>query len=635
MINGKGSFVCVGLIEHFRMSFVSTRLASTFSRQPVKPNIKTIPGCISFLQSFAQHVNLSKGKELHSWMLRHNLLTSPLAVTSLINMYSKCNHMSHAVSVFESLGSFRNVYAYNAIIAGFVGNKLYDEGFNFYLDMRSQGVAPDKFTFPCVIKGCSDVVEIRKIHALLFKYGLNLDVFIGSALVNCYLKFKSINDAYIVFDDLPVRDVVLCNAMINGFVHIGEFKMALQVFRMMNEGETMPNNFTVTGCLSALTMSGDLDNGYAMHGFVIKKGYESVLAVSNALMDMYGKCKCLDDVLLIFHDMAEKDIFSWNTLLSVHQQSGDYHGTMDLFHRMLDAGVRPDLVTITTVLPACPPLAALLHVKEIHRYMIANGMGSCRNINDFENLLVNNVLLDAYTKCGSMKYAYQVFNCMTLKDVASWNIMIMGYGMHGRGSEALSMFDFMCADRITPDEITFVGVLSACSHSGFLSRGREYLSQMESVYGLVPTIEHYACVIDMLGRAGQLDEAYELLVTMPIESNAVAWRCFLAACGLHGNASLAEVAAKNLLELDPDHCGSYVLMSNVYGASGRYEEVSDVRLTMRGQNIKKKPGYSWIEVNNVIHFFVNADRDHPEANSIYDSLDSLMVPLCERYALSV
>lgn len=316
-------------------------------------------------------------------------------------------------------------------------------------------------------------------------------------------------------------------------------------------------------------MSGDLDNGYVMHGFVIKKGFESVLEVSNALIDMYGKCKCLVDAILIFDCMAEKDIFSWNTLLSVHQQVGDYHGTMELFHRMLNGGVRPDLVTVTTVLPACPPLAALLHVKKIHKYMIANGMGICRSTNDFENLLVNNTLLDVYVKCGSMRYACLVFDSMTLKDVASWNIMIMGYGMNGHGNEALSMFDFMCADRIAPDEVTFVGVLSACGHSGFLSRGREYLSQMESVYGLVPTIEHYACVIDMLGRAGKLDEAYELLVTMPIESNAVAWRCFLAACNLHGNACLAEVAAKNLLELDPDHYGSYVLMSNAYGASGR------------------------------------------------------------------
>lgn len=247
MSKGRTSLVPAS-IEHFRMPLVSHRLASTSSIHPSDRNINTIPGCISFLQSYAQQSSLSKGKELHSWMLRHNLLTSPLSVTSLINMYSKCNFMSYALSVFESLGNFRNVYAYNAIIAGCVGNNMYNKGFKLYLDIRCRGISPDKFTFPCVIKGCSEVVEMRKIHALLFKCGLELDAFIGSALLNCYLKFRAVDDAYKVFDDLPARDVVMCNAMINGFVHIGEFRMALEVFRLMTEGEATPNNFTLTGC---------------------------------------------------------------------------------------------------------------------------------------------------------------------------------------------------------------------------------------------------------------------------------------------------------------------------------------------------------------------------------------------------
>ncbi|XP_019107397.2 pentatricopeptide repeat-containing protein At3g14730 isoform X1 [Beta vulgaris subsp. vulgaris] len=623
-------------VAYFRHSFYRLKFASISSLQPSEPNVHTFPGCISFLQLFARHSNLYSGKELHSWMLKHDFLDSPLSITSLINMYSKCYHMPYALSVFLTSKNLHNVYTYNAIISGYVGNSLNEEGFQLYMYMRHQGVQPDKFTFPCAIKGCSEVVEVKKIHALLFKFGLGLDVYIGSALVNCYLKFRAMDEAYCVFDELIVRDVVLWNAMINGYVRIEEFRMALDIFRRMYKDDVMPNNFTATGVLSALAMSADVDNGCAVHCFVIKKGYESVVAVSNALIDMYGKCKCVDAAFRIFELMAEKDLFSWNTLISVHEQSGDHHGTLDLFHRMLDTGARPDLVTLTTVLPACSHLAALLHVKEIHRYMIVNGFGCSKNVDGFDNLLVNNALMDVYVKCGSMRYADRVFNKMDVRDVASWNIMIMGFGMHGLGNEALSMFDLMCSENIAPDEISFIGILSACSHGGFLTRGREYLSQMESVYGLVPTIEHYACVVDMLGRAGQLDEAYELLLTMPIESNAVIWRAFLAACRLHGNPYFAEVAAKHIYELDPEHCGSYVLMSNIYGASGQYEVVSDLRLTMKGQNIKKKPGYSWVEVNNSVHIFANGDHDHPEANSIYASLDSLIAPLCEHgYALSV
>lgn len=615
---------------------VSLGFASFSCLKPFQPNIATIPGCISFLQLFAQHSNLYKGKELHSWMLRHNLLDSPLSITSLINMYSKCNHMSYAFSVFLISKNIRNVYTYNAIIAGYIGNNLNQEGFGLYMHMRHQGVQPDKFTFPCAIKGCAEVVEVKKIHALLFKFGLESDVFIGSALVNCYLKLRAMTEAYYVFGELPVRDVVLWNSMINGYVHIEEFRMALEIFRMMNEDDTIPNNFTFTGVLSALAMSADINNGRSMHGFVIKRGYESVVSVSNTLIDMYGKCKYVDDAAKIFEYMVEKDIFSWNTLLSVLEQSGDHHGTVEFFHRMLDVGARPDLITVTIVLPACSNLAALLHVKEIHRYMIVNGLGNSSNVNEFDKLLVNNTLMDVYVKCGSMRYAYMVFDKMNIRDVASWNIMIMGFGMHGHGKEALSMFDFMCAEKIAPDVVTFIGVLSACSHAGLLSQGREYLLQMESLYGLVPTIEHYACVVDMLGRAGQLDEAYELLLTMPIDSNAVAWRAFLAACQIHGNTYFAEVAAKHIFELDPKHCGNYVLMSNVYGATGQYEAASNLRLTMKGQKINKKPGSSWIEVNNRVHIFITGDQDHPEASSIYASLDSLIAPLCEHgYALSV
>ncbi|XP_021767415.1 pentatricopeptide repeat-containing protein At3g14730-like [Chenopodium quinoa] len=633
MFYGRSNLFSAVVASRTRFRFLG--VASISSLQPFEPNIETIPGCISFLQMFAKNSNLYKGKELHSWMFKHDLLGSPLSITSLINMYSKCDHISYALSVFLTSKDIHNVYTYNAIIAGFVGNNLNDEDFELYVDMRHQGLQPDKFTFPCAIKGCSEVVEVKKIHALLFKFGLESDVFIGSALVNCYLKFRAMSESYNVFNELLVRNVVLWNAMINGYVHIEEFEMALEIFRKTNEDGSLPNNFTATGVLSALAMSADIINGRSMHGFVIKKGYESVVSVSNTLIDMYGKCKCVDDASRIFECMAEKDLFSWNTILSVHEQSGDQHGAVELFHRMLDAGARPDLVTITIVLPACSHLAALLHAKEIHRYMIVNGLGSSKTVSDFDHLLVNNTLMDVYVKCGTMRYAYMVFDKMIFRDVASWNIMIMGFGMHGQGNEALSMFDFMCAEKIAPDEVTFIAILSACSHAGLLRQGREYLSQMESVYGVVPTIEHYACVVDMLGRAGQLDEAYELLLAMPIESNAVVWRAFLAACRLHGNSTFAEVAAKHINELDPEHCGSYVLMSNIYGAAGQYEAVSDLRLTMKGQNINKNPGYSWIEVNNSVHIFVTGDQNHPEANSIYASLDSLIAPLCEHgYALS-
>lgn len=520
------------------------------------------------------------------------------------------------------------MFAYNAVIAGFIANGLARHGFEFYRRMRLTGVVPDKFTFPCVIRACSGVLEVRKIHGLVVKFGLELDVYIGSALVNTYLKLGLMDEAQEVFDELPVKDVVLWNAMVNGFAQIGRLEEALVVFRMMGEEGVVPSRFTVTGVLSIFAVMGDFDNGRAVHGFAMKMGYDSGIEVLNALIDMYGKCKCIGDALEIFEMMIEKDIYSWNSIMAVHEQCGDLDGTLRLFDRMLSAGVLPDLVTITTVLPVCSHLAALMHGREIHGYMIKNGLE--KDVNEHvDDVQMTNAVMDMYAKCGSMRNAYMIFDKMRNKDVASWNIMIKGYGMHGYGSKALDMFSDMCEARIPLDEVSFVGVLSACSHAGLVREGRDFLRQMKSKYGVVPNIEHYTCVVDMLGRAGHLQEAYELVLEMPIETNPVVWRALLAACRLHGNQDLAEVAAQKVNELDPGHSGNYVLMSNIYVANGRYEEVSEVRHTMRQQNVKKTPGCSWIELKNGVHAFITGDRAHPKANFIYAELDSLTARLRE------
>ncbi|KAI4295401.1 hypothetical protein L6164_035450 [Bauhinia variegata] len=622
----------------FRVYLIKpTRLFLCFScspsSKPVFHSSYDPPTCISSLQACADHKNISKGKEIHSFLLKNGFLSSPLSVTSLINMYSKCNLMNHALKVFNyPTHDDKNVFAYNAIIAGFIANGFSGDGFEFYKKMRLVGIVPDKFTFPCVIRSCGDVMvalEVKKTHGLVFKLGLELDVFVGSALVNTYLKIELIVEAQKVFEELPVRDVVLWNSMVNGFAQIGRFHEALEVFRRMRENGVIPSRYTVTGVLSIFSMIEDFDNGRIVHGFVTKMGYDSGVAVSNALIDMYGKCKCVSVALNIFEAMDAKDIFSWNSIISVHQQCGDYDGTLRLFDRMLGNWVSPDLVTVTTVLPACSHLAALMHGREIHGYMIVNGLGKDGNSNVFNDIMVNNAVMDMYAKCGNMRDARMVFDLMREKDVASWNIMIMGYGMHGYGDEALNIFYHMCQSQQAPDEITFVGLLSACSHVGKVKKGRDFLAEMESTYGVCPTIEHYTCVIDMLGRAGQLKEAYELLLTMPIKANPVGWRALLAACRLHKNTEMAEIAARNVIELEPEHCGNYVLMSNVYGVVGRYEEVSEVRHTMRQQNVKKTPGCSWIELMNGVHVFITGDRTHPETDTIYDGLYSLTALLQE------
>ncbi|EOY26070.1 Pentatricopeptide repeat (PPR) superfamily protein, putative [Theobroma cacao] len=608
----------------------SSKFSSSSSPTPQRYTLST---CIASIQSCFHQKNLTGGKQLHAYMLRNGFLqASPASLTSLINMYSKCNQMTHALSLFQTTIQNPNIFSFNAIISGFVTNEDPLKGLNFYREMRVLGVLPDKYTFPCLLKGCCDimeVLEVRKIHGLVFKLSLDLDLYVGSGLVKCYLKFLFTEDAEKVFDELLVRDVVLWNAMVNGYAQVGRFDEALGMFRKMClEGVEM-SSFTVTGVLSVFAMIGDFENGRAVHGVVMKMGYDSSITVSNALIDMYGKCKFVGEALEIFKMMAERDIFSWNSIMSVHVQCGDHDETLRLFGRMLRDGIRPDLITLTTVFPSCTQMAALMHGRVIHGYMIINGLSKDGNSEDIGDVLINNGIMDMYAKCGSMREAYLVFDKMSHKDVASWNILIMGYGMHGFGSEALDMFSLMCESDFKPDDVTFVGVLSACSHGGFVSLGRQILGQMKSRYGVVPTIEHYTCVVDMLGRAGQLEEAYQLALTSPTEANAVVWRALLAACRLHGNSDMAEVAAKHVFQLEPEHCGSYVLMSNVYVAAGKYEEVLDVRNMMRQQNVRKLPGCSWIELKNGVHAFINGDCTHPGSSSIYDGLHSLTALLHE------
>ncbi|KAJ9135888.1 hypothetical protein P3X46_033013 [Hevea brasiliensis] len=542
--------------------------------------------------------------------------------------------MNQALLVFNSTPDYdRNVFTHNAIISGFVSNGLPRYGFEFYKEMRRLGVLPDKVTFPCLIKGLCEIMEVyevKNIHGLAFKLGLELDVFVGSALISAYLKFELMDEAHELFDRMPERDVVLWNSMVNGCAQTGKFNEALGIFRKMRKEGVTISGFTATGVLSVFAVTGDFDKGRMVHGFVIKIGFGSDVSICNALIDMYGKCKFVANALEIFETMDDRDIFSWNSIISVTEQSGDHDGTLRLFNRMFDDGICPDLLTIKTVLPACSHVAALMHGREIHRYMIVNELAKDGKSGDVNNVLLNNAILDMYAKCGSMRDAHLVFNKMICKDVASWNIMIMGYGMHGYGNEALGLFSQMCDAGVEPNEVTFVGVLSACSHAGFVIQGQEFLRQMELKYGVVPTIEHYACIIDMLGRAGQLEEAYKLAQTMPVKANTVAWRALLAACQLHCNADLAEVVARQVFELDPGHCGSYVLMSNVYVTAGQYEEVLDVRHTMRQQNVKKAPGCSWIELKNGLHTFITSDQTHPEANCIYLVLHLLTSRLREQ-----
>ncbi|EOA32077.1 hypothetical protein CARUB_v10015323mg [Capsella rubella] len=616
--------------DHFSAIKLSSALASLYStvsgrieEHQKRYEYHNVATCIATLQRCAQRNDSGTGQKIHGFMVRKGFLEdSPRAVTSLVNMYAKCGLMRRAVTVFD--GSERDVFGYNALISGFVVNGSPFDAMEMYREMRAKGILPDKYTFPSLLKGCDamELSDVQKVHGLAFKLGLDSDCYVGSGLVTSYSKFMSVEDAQKVFDELPDRDdSVLWNALVNGYSQIFRFEDALTVFSKMREEGVGMSRHTITSVLSGFTVSGDLDNGRSVHGLAVKMGSDSDIVVSNALIDMYGKSKKLEKATRIFEAMDERDIFTWNSILCVNDYCGDHDGTLALFKNMLRSGIRPDIVTLTTVLPTYGRLAALDQGREIHGYMTVSGL---QNRNSSNQFFIHNSLMDMYVKCGDLRDARMIFDLMRVKDSASWNIMINGYGVQSCGELALDMFSCMCRAGVKPDEITFVGLLQACSHSGFVDEGRSFFAQMETVYNIPPTSDHYTCVIDMLGRANKLEEAYELAVSMPICDNPVVWRSILSSCRLHGNTDLALVAGKRLYELEPEHCGGYVLMSNVYVKAGKYMEVLDVRDTMRQQNVKKTPGCSWIGLKTGVHTFFTGDKTHPELKSIHAWLNQLI-----------
>lgn len=428
-------------------------------------------------------------------------------------------------------------------------------------------------------------------------------------MVNAYLKLGFVVDAEIVFDEMPVRDVVLWNSMVNGFAQMGWFSYAREYFNRMLEEGMVPSRFTLTGILSVFTSTADLNSGRRIHALVVKTGYGLDVVISNSLIDLYGKCHAVEDAEEVFESMLERDIFSWNSIISAFEYSADHQKALQLFGQMLHVGVQPDSITVAAILPACSQLAALAHGQETHAYLLRKGIRG--------DVFVDNALIDMYAKCGALEDARNLFDEMPERDVASWNIMIDAYASHGQGEDSLKLFTAMTA---APDEVTLVAVLSACSHSGLLQAGMKIFEQMK----VMPAAEHYLCMVDMFGRAGMLEKAKEMALAAEKACGVKGWRAYIAACKERGEMERAVEAADRVLEVEPEGSGAWVMAANAYGWAGKYKEVADLRGEMRRRGVRKVPGCSWVEVaGHGVQAFFTGERCHPQAEAIYAVIHEL------------
>ncbi|MCL7030808.1 hypothetical protein MKW94_007303 [Papaver nudicaule] len=523
-----------------------------------------------------------------------------------------------------------NIYAWNRVIAELARNGDSIEALKAFSSLRKLSLKPNRSTFPCTIKACSaisDVTSGKQTHQQSLVFGYENDLFVSSALIDMYSKCHELNDARKLFDTILHRNVVSWTSMITGYVQNDSAHKAISLFKdFLNEnefnGELLMDPVVMVSVLSACSRVSELGITKGVHGFVIKNGYEEELNVGNTLMDAYAKCGDTGASKRVFDKMSWRDVVSWNSIIAIYAQNGQSMEALKVFFEMLKRGdVSYNVVTLTTVLLACAHSGALHLGKCIHELVIKMGLE--------ENVVMSTSIIDMYCKCGKIKMARKTFDGMKEKNVKSWTAMIAGYGTHGLAEEALAVFYEMRRAGVQPNYITFVSVLAACRHAGLVEEGRNCFRAMSPEFGIEPGAEHYSCMVDLFGRAGFLNEAYDLIKGMKVKPDFMVWGALLAACRIHKHVELGEISAKKLFELDSSNCGYHLLLSNLYADAGRWDAVARMKVSIKENGLEKPPGFSLVEAKGRIHIFLVGDKEHPQHKEIYSYLEMLSVKMHE------
>ncbi|KAL2550566.1 putative pentatricopeptide repeat-containing protein [Forsythia ovata] len=525
-------------------------------------------------------------KIIHSKIISDPILYSntSLAIKTM-RAYAACGKPNITRNVFDKIPERNNVI-FNVMIRSYVNNQFYKDAIFMYKSMLSYGVAPDHYTLPCVLKACSASNNLRvgvQIHCPAVKKGLDLTLFTGNGLIAMYGKCGFLDEARQVLDEMPYRDIVSWNSMVAGYAQNGRFDDALEVCKEMGSLGVKPDSGTMASLSPAVTNT------------------------------------CRENVMFVkemFMNMAREELVAWNVMIAVYSNNSMPREAVELYSQMEAQRLDPDAITIASVLPACGDVSALSQGRRIHEFVETKGLRP--------NLSVENALIDMYAKCGCLSEAREVFNGMRLRDVVSWTSMMSAYGRSGEGHRAIELFTKIQDLGLIPDSIAFVSILSACSHAGLLSEGRHYYRLMTEEYKIVPRLEHCACMVDLLGRAGRVEEAYNFTSQMPLKPNERVWGALLSACHVYNNMDIGLVAADHLFQLAPEQSGYYVLLSNIYAKAGRWKDVTSIRSIMKGRGIKKVPGVSNVELHDRVHTFLAGDQLHPQSMEIYEELDVLV-----------
>lgn len=575
-------------------------MLNAMRNQEIQATSVTVLGVLSGVSLFA-HVRC-----LHACAICCGFMGNLAVVNSLLNVYGRSNRVEDSRVLFE-LMDHRDVISWNSFISGYaqVGNLR--EILELLMRMRMEGIEPDKQTFGSVVSAISTHSNIelgRLIHGQILTSGFKCDSNIETSLIVMYLKCKKLTDAFLVFEKSTYKsDVILCTAMISGLVQNNSADKALNVFHFMLNLGVLPSTATIAAALSACAQLGCFNKGRSIHSFILRQHVVVDIAVNNALMTMYSKCGCLKQSLSIFRRMSERDVVSWNSIVAGHAQNGYLSKALFYFSEMRKTLRKPDSITFITLLQSCASTGALHPGKWVHNFVTKSSMSP--------SIVVDTALVDMYSKCGELDTAKKCFQRMPHKDLVSWSTIISGHGSHGEGEIALNMFSKFLQSGIKPNDAIFLSVLSTCNHNGLILPGLDLFESMVRDFGIKPKLEHTACVVDLLSRAGMVEEAYKFLNKMFKKPTVDVLGILLDACRIRGNKELGEIIAKDILLLKPVSAENYVQVAHSYAAMSQWEAVGQAWIRMRSLGLKKSPGWSSIEQNGNITTFFSDDSSHP------------------------
>ncbi|XP_057974481.1 pentatricopeptide repeat-containing protein At1g03540 [Malania oleifera] len=548
----------------------------------------------SLLQTCIKALSFNHGLQIHCHIIKSGLVTDRFVGNSLLAVYFKLGaDFLETRRVFDGL-IVKDVISWTSMVSGYVQLGKPRDSLELFWEMLDFGVEPNGFTLSASIKACSQLGEVKLgqcFHGAVLRRGFDSNGVISSALIDMYGRNRCLKDARRLFDELLEPDVICWTSVISAHTRNDLYAEALGFFYLMQRTYGLsPDGFTFGTILTACGNLGRLKQGKEVHAKIIVTGICGNVVVESSLVDMYGKCGLVYEAQCVFDRMPKKNSVSWCALLGGYCQNGDFASVIKLFRKM-DKG---DLYSFGTVLRACAGLAAVGQGKEVHCQYLRQG--------SWRDIIVESALVDLYAKCGCIDFAHRIFMQMPVKNLITWNSMICGFAQNGRGEEALRIFGDMVKEGTKPDYISFVGVLFACSHAGLVHQGREYFTSMTEEYKIKAGIEHYNCMVDLLGRAGLLEEAENLIEKTDFRNDSSLWAVLLGACTTCTSSVTAEHIAKKMMILEPDYHLSYVLLANVYRAVGRWNDALKIRRLMKFRGVKKMPGTSWIETNNSMGF---------------------------------